>query len=574
VPARAKSRRNFSFGTTQYSAALGGTYKTDRERKKRLAEQKRERTRSALEDRRARIEEKKLRAQEAALDRKIEAAERKIEVAEKKVSKGALTEAGFAAIEARMKREIEKQEEYKAAVQAKNPSFGYGVYTPGVFGEDQIAHFKSKLAAEAWARSNNVKGYQIKRAFAKNPCASTRKERVSDRAKRYRANQPGCKPRGVKKCKLCGSKSDLMIDHIDGNESNGRKSNLRWLCRSCNTLVGAEMARTGTGRRTVQYNPGTGGAKTLGEYVQAVLQHTRGSHDAAGRIIHETPKSRRRQFASEIWSSRRSHGTERPGSGSGTDEPDWVTNPAVSAAQYRLAEAVLSGNNRESTMPRSVAREIVDRTPARLRSIYTMGSAGGSGPQPRARTANLRNPEPAQDDGSEEYKQASHTAELFHGRPVKEEIEVKEVIKTHDWYVSIGPLVKLKIRTLTKRNATLPFPRSGDGKVELFCSPDGRQFYLRGGDQILGLEPIGMGEGTEWYRDHMVIGECKEITYLDAKKFHKFKLIEYYHKLGEVTNKKPALLYDTLSKKLSIVGGQYRVELDDLIEGQSPGIVN
>ena len=44
-------------------------------------------------------------------------------------------------------------------------------------------------------------------------------------------------------------------------------------------------------------------------------------------------------------------------------------NPARSAAQYRLAQAVLSGTAR-SSMPRKVAQEIVDRTPAKLRSQY------------------------------------------------------------------------------------------------------------------------------------------------------------------------------------------------------------
>lgn len=46
-------------------------------------------------------------------------------------------------------------------------------------------------------------------------------------------------------------------------------------------------------------------------------------------------------------------------------------NPAVSAEQYRLAQAVLSGTARDAHMPVSVAREIVDRTPAKLRSEYS-----------------------------------------------------------------------------------------------------------------------------------------------------------------------------------------------------------
>ncbi len=65
------------------------------------------------------------------------------------------------------------------------------------------------------------------------------------------------------------------------------------------------MARTGKGRRTAQYNPG---AKTLGEYLNAILTHTRGAHDEGGRIIHETPKGKRASYASEIWARRKSHG--------------------------------------------------------------------------------------------------------------------------------------------------------------------------------------------------------------------------------------------------------------------------
>ena len=99
-----------------------------------------------------------------------------------------------------------------------------------------------------------------------------------------------------------------MIDHKDGDESNGSPINLRWLCKSCNTRLGLRMARTGAGRRTRQYNPG---AYTLAQYTEAALQHTRGAHDAGGKIIHETPKEKRQEFAAEIWRRRRARGTDR-----------------------------------------------------------------------------------------------------------------------------------------------------------------------------------------------------------------------------------------------------------------------
>lgn len=201
----------------------------------------------------------------------------------------------------------------------------------------------------------------------KNPksCPVTRKQKVSDRAKRYRANQPACQPSGPRRCELCGNTSGLMVDHVDGNESHGLKSNLRWLCRSCNTKLGAAMAKAGQGRRTVQYNPG--GAKTLHEYIQAVLAHTRGSHDAAGKIIHATPKGKRREYAAEIWGSR---SARRRAEG---DVPDWV-NPTVSGPQYRLAQAVIAGTARDTHMPVEVAEEIVKATPAKKRREWSKGN--------------------------------------------------------------------------------------------------------------------------------------------------------------------------------------------------------
>ncbi len=145
-------------------------------------------------------------------------------------------------------------------------------------------------------------------------CARTRKTHVSDRAKRYRANQAACRPSGARECALCKSSRFLTIDHKDGDESNGAKSNLRWLCKSCNTREGAKMARKGKGRRTAQYNPG---AKSLGEYLNAIMQHTRGAHDEGGRILHETSKAKRAEYASEIWARRKSHGNPGQAIGQG-----------------------------------------------------------------------------------------------------------------------------------------------------------------------------------------------------------------------------------------------------------------
>ncbi len=140
--------------------------------------------------------------------------------------------------------------------------------------------------------------------------------KITDRAKRYRANHPSVKPK-AKFCqrilpngKVCGSRRNLVTAHLDGNESNLRKSNLATWCKSCNTKHGKKQARLGRGVRTRQYNGR--GAKTLGEYVSAAVRHTRGAHDEAGKLLHETPKSKRREYADVIWRRRKGRGNPVP----------------------------------------------------------------------------------------------------------------------------------------------------------------------------------------------------------------------------------------------------------------------
>lgn len=80
---------------------------------------------------------------------------------------------------------------------------------------------------------------------------------ITDRAKRYRANTPECRPKGPKVCHWCktGRARQYVPDHVDGDESNNSPKNLVWACKGCNTKRGKAMARAGKGVRTRQYNP-------------------------------------------------------------------------------------------------------------------------------------------------------------------------------------------------------------------------------------------------------------------------------------------------------------------------------
>jgi hypothetical protein len=155
---------------------------------------------------------------------------------------------------------------------------------------------------------------KVKRTIRLNPvgtCANTRKENVSDRAQRYRANQAGCLPEGPRVCEYCGSRDEIMVHHRDGDESHTTRRNLGFACRSCNNRIGAAMAAAGKGRRTVQMNPG--GAQNLGQWVIAVSV-LNGSSDQmkladAREMVRNTPAAKRSEFAREIWARRQRRGT-------------------------------------------------------------------------------------------------------------------------------------------------------------------------------------------------------------------------------------------------------------------------
>jgi len=88
-----------------------------------------------------------------------------------------------------------------------------------------------------------------------------------------------------------------------------------WACRRCNTTIGVVLARAGMGRRVRQLNPPAQGAKSLGQWLTAVLsmKGESGAMDTATAVemIRATAPERRSEFAQEIWRRRREHGTDR-----------------------------------------------------------------------------------------------------------------------------------------------------------------------------------------------------------------------------------------------------------------------
>ena len=85
--------------------------------------------------------------------------------------------------------------------------------------------------------------------------------------------------------------------------------------------------------------------------------------------------------------------------------------------------------------------------------------------------------------------------------------------------------------------------------------PAGRQIAFVGGDQTLPVDK----DGNKFLTD---VGEVYSITYFT----HKHHLSDgkgfssYIHKFGEEGGVRPLLAYDTLNKKMLLLGGSYTVE--------------
>jgi len=102
------------------------------------------------------------------------------------------------------------------------------------------------------------------------------------------------------------------VDHISGDESDGKPDNLAPACHACNTAKGLLFARLGIGRRTRQYNPRSGGAHNLAQWLMAVMS-IKGEGPWTVQqgvdMIRATPPADRSAYAAEIWRRRRARGT-------------------------------------------------------------------------------------------------------------------------------------------------------------------------------------------------------------------------------------------------------------------------
>ena len=369
---------------------------------------------------------------------------------------------------------------------------------------------------------------------------------ITDRAKRLRANKVH---KLRKRCEECGSKRNLGVGHRDGDESNNRPSNLFTQCKACNGKQAARDKKAGRGVRTRQYNPG---AINLAQYVQAAMDHVRGSHDAAGRVLHETPKNVRREFAKEIWWRRGYRGNPPEDimpefwAGKLRDSHGRIVRSETQAKAILLSELRALGKigpRKNPSEADTLYKKFHGRGPDR---IYEMQVAGidpyGGHPELTSLGPLIRFIV-----GEGMVLGGQFGDEVQEAEWVREISFVPSVARWHEWLERTDPPpqeAKARLR---------------EWKVpDLAATPNAKQLYILGRQKYSDADLVALGADPS--QDWIDLGDCFLIEYFTQKRFDRFEPINYWHHFGEKNGVVPRLILDRVHGILSLTGGAYEVK--------------
>jgi len=177
----------------------------------------------------------------------------------------------------------------------------------------------------------------------------------------------------------------------------------------------------------------------------------------------------------------------------------------------------------------------------------------------KQRTAKKKRPTKRRRNQDDSMEAAARQFESFHGKPPNRIIEY-EINDTHypDNLAEMGKLLELRI-DLNRLNRN--FPLRGFKACQATCTPDGRNIYFIGGDQSLDLSALDIGSD----KDAVELGPCTRIEYHTVKGFHNFEPTDYNHRFGEEDGVLPVLCYDRLNRSLFLVGGNYSVRAEGIV---------
>ena len=172
---------------------------------------------------------------------------------------------------------------------------------------------------------------------------------------------------------------------------------------------------------------------------------------------------------------------------------------------------------------------------------------------------------------TDDRSRAELLAEEFHGRPVRQELEVTEREVYDDEFAILGYLEELNILT-EDGDYVIPISfgydkTGGAGNVQV-VSADGKNIEFIGGDQWIDW---GRVEGAHSIEDKNLIyvGPVLSIAYwtdkhhLSGPKYQR-EGTSYEHEFGEDNGELPYLFYDRRNRKLMLASGAYSIESEGI----------
>ncbi len=159
---------------------------------------------------------------------------------------------------------------------------------------------------------------------------------------------------------------------------------------------------------------------------------------------------------------------------------------------------------------------------------------------------------------SEEMDAAVTKFREFHG---KEPGKIVEYSQQHEYPATFAEMGKLKELRIDLDMSNRDFPLEKFGDCQAVCTPDGRNIYFIGGDQSIDFDALDMASD----KDFAELGPCTYIVYDTIKGFHDFVRTNYWHRFGEENGVYPTLVYDRLNQTLFLIGGDYQVRPEGIV---------